>query len=84
MLKLNAYTVYDAKAEAYLTPFFNQTDAVAERNFRTAANTPDHAFCLYSEDYTLFRLGSFDILTGALTSDTAIAIAKAIELKEPA
>ena len=55
---MKIYTVYDSKAEAYLTPFFLKTDALAMREIETAVNTADHQFNKYPGDYTLYRTGS--------------------------
>lgn len=57
---LNAFTVYDCKAEAYLPPFFTLTPALAIRSFQTAANQEGHDFNKYAADYTLFQIGYFD------------------------
>ena len=54
---MNIYTIYDSKAEAYLTPFFTDTDATAVRIFTSAATDEQHHFHKYAEDYTLFAIG---------------------------
>lgn len=54
------YTVYDAKAEHYLLPFFVRAHGHAVRLFTESANTPDHEFCKHAEDYTLFQMGVYD------------------------
>lgn len=71
-MKLQIYTVYDAKAEAYLTPFFAATDAVAIRNFNAAANDEEHSFHRHAEDYSLFLIGGFDIETATLAPTAAL------------
>lgn len=65
---LNAFTVYDSKAEAYLPPFFLTTTALAIRSFETAANDQSHDFHKYAADYTLFKIGNYDDHTGKLES----------------
>lgn len=57
---LNAFSIYDSKAEAYLPPFFTTTPALAMRSFQAAANTAEHDFHKYAADYTLFQIGHFD------------------------
>lgn len=64
---MKIFTVYDSKAEAYLTPFFVPTTALAIRSFQSAANTADHDFNRYSADYTLFEIGSYDDHLGVVT-----------------
>lgn len=63
---LNAFTVYDSKAEAYLQPFFTTTPALAMRSFQQAANTEGHDFNQYAADYTLFHIGAYDDATAQL------------------
>ncbi len=63
---LNAFTVYDSKAEAYLPPFFTTTPALAMRSFAAAANSEGHDFQNYAADYNLFQIGTFDDSTGRL------------------
>ncbi len=79
---LTIYSVWDSKADAYIQPFFASNDAVAIRMFQTAAHNTDHDFHLHAEDYTLFRLGTFDQLKGDLLPENLVSIARAHELKE--
>lgn len=64
MIKI--FTVYDSKAEAFLTPFFSQTTATAIRSFEQAANDPQHQFHLHPGDYTLFEIGEWHEIEGQL------------------
>lgn len=57
------YTVYDAKAEAYLQPFATNTHGLAERMFSEMVNTQGHQFNRFPEDYTLYHIGTFDTHT---------------------
>lgn len=59
-MKTTLFTVYDTKAEAYLPPFNFNTIGQALRAFADMCNTPEHGFCRHPEDYTLFKLGTFD------------------------
>lgn len=65
-MKLNAYCVFDSKVEAYLTPFFMRADGEATRACQQAMSDPNHNFCRYPADYTLFRVGEFDDASGRL------------------
>lgn len=60
-------TVYDSKAEAFLTPMFAPTRAYAVRMFAEAANNPTHDFCKFSADFTLFEIGDWDEKEGTIT-----------------
>lgn len=65
-MKMKMFSVYDSKAEAYLAPFFSATEATAMRAFEAAAKDEQHDFHKWSEDYTLFCLGTFDEFTGII------------------
>lgn len=63
---LKTFSIYDSKAEAFLSPFFSHTAGLALRNFEEAANTEGHAFKKHPGDYSLFELGEFDDVTGQI------------------
>lgn len=59
-MKLLAFVVRDEKSEAFAHPFFTSANGLAVRMFGdwcTDANTP---LGKHPEDYTLFRVGSWD------------------------
>jgi len=58
--------VYDSKAEAYLTPIFQQSRGTALRAFQAAAQKSDHDFHVHAGDYSLFELGLWDETTGQI------------------
>lgn len=64
MVTLRVYSVYDSKAAAYLNPWTAPTDAVAYRAFATAAVDPEHDFCRWPADFTLFHVGYWNTITG--------------------
>lgn len=66
-MKLQAFTVYDVKAESYTRPFFEQSTATAVRAFTDAVNEEGQDFNRHAEDYTLFHVGDFDDQTGTFT-----------------
>jgi len=61
------FSVFDSKAEAFITPFFAPTIAVAMRMFEQACNDQTTDFHRYASDYTLFEVGYFDTDSGLLT-----------------
>jgi hypothetical protein len=78
------FSVYDTKAERFLEPFHAPTTAFALREFATAVNTEGHQFNIFPEDYTLFRLGSFDATEGKLNAEaTPVSIALAGTVLKP-
>ena len=60
-------TIFDSKAKAYLTPFYLPNDAMAIRTFTDCINDPNHAFSKNPQDYTLFKLGTFDNINAETT-----------------
>lgn len=71
-MKLTAFSVYDSKAAAYITPFFTPTIAMGTRSFGEAANDPNLMFARHPSDYTLFEIGEFDLETGELKKHDAL------------
>ncbi len=67
-MRMLVFAVYDAAAEAYLTPMFFDTKGQAIRSFVDAVNAEDHMFARHADDYTLFHLGFFDPDKGSLES----------------
>jgi len=57
---LKVYVIYDSKAEAYLPPFMMKNKGDCIRAISSHVNDPQHNFCKYAEDFTLFELGSWD------------------------
>lgn len=62
----HVFSVYDAKAEAYLMPFTANTYGIAERMFSDLVNQQGHQFNRHPQDYTLYRIGIFEGETGLI------------------
>jgi len=68
-MKLLVFSVYDAKAEAFMRPFFAPTRGLAIRSFRDGVNAGgEEPLAKHPEDYTLYEVGSFDEGSGELVS----------------
>lgn len=63
-MKHNVYAIYDAAAKAFLPPFHLPRDEMATRAFADCVNAPSHQFNAHSEDYTLYKVATFDDATG--------------------
>lgn len=63
---MNIYTIYDVKANAYLTPFFLPTDGMATRTFSDCANDNEHQFGKHPEDYILWKIATYDDSLGTI------------------
>lgn len=61
--------VRDAKAEAFMQPFFAPTHGVAERSFVEALKSPETPMGKYPEDFALWCLGKFDEVSGVLVPE---------------
>jgi len=68
-MKLNAYTIYDVASGVYMRPFFSQADGQAVRGFKDIATDADHEVGKHPEDYTLYRIGSFNDTTGKMQGE---------------
>lgn len=61
------YSIYDNAAQAYLMPFFQDTDMLAQRLFKDCATDHTHRFYIHAADFTLFRIADFDEISGQIT-----------------
>lgn len=83
---MKTFAIYDSKAEAYLTPFFQKTAGLAIRAFQQAANDAQHDFSRFAADYTLFEIASYDENTGVITPHKAqinLGLALALQEQQP-
>ncbi len=78
-MKLNAYTIFDVASGVYMRPFFSQADGQATRGFKDIATDADHEVGKHPEDYTLFRIGSFNDTTGKMEGEQLEKLATALE-----
>lgn len=78
---MKIYTIYDQKAEAYLTPFFLPTNAAAIRSISDLVNDLDHQFGKHSSDYMLYLIGEYDEQTGTILPGKPFLVGKLIEFK---
>lgn len=65
---MKIFTVHDARAEAYLPPFYMRTKGEAIRAFETTVKDTNSQFNKYPQDYTLVELGEFDESSATITS----------------
>jgi hypothetical protein len=63
-MKQNGYSIKDAKANTFGTPYFAINDQVAVRSFQQAASDPNTTINKNPEDFNLYRIGSFDDASG--------------------
>lgn len=82
---LKMFAVYDHAVGAYLQPFFMRSSGEAIRAFTDTVNDPSTLFNRHPKDYTLFRIGWFDVEHGGLLAPSSPEpVLKAIEvIREP-
>ncbi len=84
-MKLQVFSIFDAKAEAFIQPWYSQTIGTAIRSFEQAVNQEGHDFKKFSQDYTLFHLGDFDQTAGVFTQlKSPLSLGLAIHFIKPA
>lgn len=82
-MELKVYTVRDAKAEAFMQPFFMRTNGEAIRAFIDSVNREDTQFYSHPEDFALFELGTYDEHSGLFENlPQPLSIARAIDHKK--
>jgi len=59
-MKVQVFSIYDSKAEAYLPPMFLQSKGLALRAFSDAVNKTGHDLNKWAADYTLFHIAEYD------------------------
>ena len=83
-MKLKVFVVHDEKAEAFMSPFFLATDAMAIRGFADAVNNPDTPFGKHPSDYTLFCIGEYSEQKGEIKAIAKRSIGNGVEfLNQP-
>ncbi len=63
---LRIYSIYDSASDAYMRPFFAQSNGAAIRAFSDLVVSNDHPVGQHPADYTLFEIGAFDDNTGEI------------------
>lgn len=79
--ELGVYTIKDTKAESYIQPFTFRTDGEAIRAFDDSVNKPDSPIYAHCEDYTLYRVGTFDVLTGVVSPCDHKSLGNGVDFK---
>lgn len=77
---MQVYSIFDVAAGAYARPFFVQTDGQAMRAFGDLVKDTSNDVGKHPEDYTLFRIGSYNDSKGLLSGETPEALATGLEM----
>jgi len=68
------YVILDNKSAIYNKPFFFINDAVAIRAAQDLLDQPDHEIAKHPEDYTMFKLGTYDDETAFITTNDGLPV----------
>ena len=81
MMVYGVYSVYDKAIGAYGRPMFLQSDGQCLRSFIDEVNNPESGMHKHPEDYSLFKLGSWDDESAIFVAEEAPrCLARAHEL----
>ena len=79
-MKLQAYTIYDVASGTYMRPFYSEADGQAIRGFKDIAQDENHEVGKHPEDYTLYRIGDFNTVTGKMAGEELEKMATGLEM----
>lgn len=65
-MKYGIYVMRDAKVGFLQQFLLEECEEIAVRNFQYAMQRPDTIFEAFTQDFDLYKLGSFDNETGAI------------------
>ncbi len=82
-MKHKLFVIHDSKAQAFLQPWFLQTEGMAMRAFADCVNDPENNFGRHPEDYNLFIIGEWDDQTGHATTYPPEALGNGITFITP-
>ena len=79
-MKLYVFTIFDSAAGAYLRPFLLRSNGEAMRTFQNECMNADSPLSQHPEDYSLYRIGSYDDNKGELYPEDRFCLATAMEV----
>ncbi len=78
---VHVYSFFDTAAAAYMRPFVAGQDGEATRVFSDLVSNREHPIGQHPEDYSIFRIGSFNDQNGALTVEPPECLCTGLELR---
>lgn len=79
-MKRNIYMVFDSAAAVYMGPLIYRTDGEALREWEAQATGADNKIGQNPEDFSFYRVGSFNDNDGVLVPEDKICLATAQEM----
>lgn len=74
------FSLFDNKAEAYMTPFFTMNQGLALRSVRDLVMDKNTVVGKHPEDFTLFELGHYSDESGMFETHSPKPVCNCIEL----
>lgn len=81
-MTLKVFSVFDIKADKYMTPFFMGATGEAVRAFKDLAMNRDSLVGRHPEDYKLIQIGEFDDSTGVVKTVTQVSLGFATDYQD--
>ncbi len=82
-MTLMAFAIRDMVADRYLEPFFTINTNTALRSFQSACQNIEDNLSKYPDDYSLYLIGEWDSIQGALIGKEPVRIARATDFTQP-
>lgn len=79
-MKMKFYAIFDDATAAYMRPFLMQSDGQAMRMFLDECKKSDSPIAAHPEDYSLFRVGSWNDQDAGIEAQNPTCLARAHEL----
>lgn len=76
------FSICDGKAGSWLPPFFARSEGSAIRSLMNALSDVNSDFSKYPEDYTLYRIGTFNDDSGSLDGYSPVAVVRCAVLAQ--
>ncbi len=77
---MHVYSFFDTASGMYMRPFVAIADGEATRAFGDLVKNPEHPIGMHPEDYSCFRVGSWNDQKGALTVEPPECLCTGLEL----
>ena len=79
-MQLIVFTIFDSASGAYLRPFFQRSNGEALRTFENECVAAESPIANHPEDYSLYRIGTYDDNKGELYPEDRFCLATAAEV----
>ena len=76
---IEIYAIRDTASEGFARPFFFQSEAMAVRSFCAAMTGGDEAMASNPDDFTLYRIGSYNDESGIIEGHDPVRVITGFE-----